>query len=138
MSSKAISLPFSFDNFGSVGYSRDEKKIWQDRVVMVVMTRLGERIMRPTYGTAVANTVFENVNDSIVLIEQAVAGAFTTFLTPLILTKVKASVDPLDGYVVIEISYRYNKPENEQSLKIKTAIFSRTGELVIERPQDGR
>jgi phage baseplate assembly protein W len=138
MSSKAISLPFSFDNFGSVGYSRDEKKIWQDRVVMVVMTRLGERIMRPTYGTAIANTVFENVNDSIVLIEQAVAGAFTTFLTPLILTKVKANVDPLDGYVVIEISYRYNKPENEQSLKIKTAIFSRTGELVIERPQDGR
>jgi phage baseplate assembly protein W len=138
MASKAISLPFSFDNFGSVGYSRDEKKIWQDRVVMVVMTRLGERIMRPTYGTAIANTVFENVNDSIVLIEQAVSGAFATFLTPLILTKVKASVDPLDGYVVIEISYRYNKPENEQSLKIKTAIFSRTGELVIERPQDGR
>jgi phage baseplate assembly protein W len=138
MASKAISLPFSFDSFGAVGYSSDEKKIWQDRVVMVVMTRLGERIMRPTYGTAVANAVFENVNDSIVLIEQAVRGAFTTFLSPLSLTKVKASVDPIDGYVVIEISYRYNKPENEQSLKIKTAIFSRTGELVVERPQDGR
>jgi phage baseplate assembly protein W len=138
MLSKAISLPFSFDNFGSVGYSRDEKKIWQDRVVMVVMTRLGERIMRPTFGTAVGSTIFENVNDAIVLIEQAVSGAFTSFLSPLILTKVKASVDPLDGYVVIEITYRYNRAENEQSLKIKTAVFSRTGELVIERPQDGR
>ena len=138
MASKAISLPFSLDSFGSVGYSSDEKKIWQDRVVMVVMTRLGERIMRPTYGTAVANSVFENINDSIVLIEQAVRGAFTTFLSPLNLTKVKANVDPVDGYVVIEISYRYNKPENEQSLKIKTAIFSRTGELIVERPQDGR
>jgi phage baseplate assembly protein W len=138
MASKAISLPFSFDTFGSVGYTSDEKKIWQDRVAMVVMTRLGERIMRPTYGTTVGNSVFENINDAVVLIEQAVAGAFTTFLSPLILTKVKASVDPVDGYVVIEISYRYNKPENEQSLKIKTAIFSRTGELIVERPQSGR
>jgi phage baseplate assembly protein W len=94
--------------------------------------------MRPTFGTAVGSTIFENVNDAIVLIEQAVSGAFTSFLSPLILTKVKASVDPLDGYVVIEITYRYNRAENEQSLKIKTAVFSRTGELVIERPQDGR
>lgn len=73
---KAITLPFAFDSFGSVAYTEDEKKIWQDRVVLVVMTSLNERIMRPTFGTTVNATIFENVNDAVSLIQQSVGGLF--------------------------------------------------------------
>jgi phage baseplate assembly protein W len=129
---KAISLPFSFDTSGSVAYVEDEKKIWQDRVVLVCMTNLNERIMRPTFGTSVASTLFENVNDSISLIQQTIGGAFTKFLPSLTLQKVNGLVDPVDGNIVIEVFYRYNDKDTQQSVKIKTGLFSRSGDLIVE------
>ena len=59
MTSRAISLPFSFDSSGGVSYTTDNKKMWQDRVVLVVMTLLKERVMRPTFGSSAKATVFE-------------------------------------------------------------------------------
>jgi phage baseplate assembly protein W len=129
---RAIALPFSFDTAGSVAYVEDEKKIWQDRVVLVCMTNLNERIMRPTFGTSVASTLFENVNDSISLIQQTIGGAFTKFLPALSLQKVNGSVDPVDGNIVIEVFYRYNDKDTQQSVKIKTGLFSRSGDLIVE------
>ena len=128
----AITLPFAFDSYGSVAYTADEKKIWQDRVVLVCMTSLNERIMRPTFGTTVASTVFENINDSISLIQQTIGGAFEKFLPSLSLQKVKGSVDPADGNIVIEVFYRYNDKDTQQSVKIKTGLFSRSGDLIVE------
>lgn len=128
----AITLPFAFDSYGSVAYTADEKKIWQDRVVLVCMTSLNERIMRPTFGTTVASTVFENINDSISLIQQTIGGAFAKFLPSLSLQKVKGSVDPADGNIVIEVFYRYNDKDTQQSVKIKTGLFSRSGDLIVE------
>jgi phage baseplate assembly protein W len=129
---KAITLPFAFDSFGSVAYTADEKKIWQDRVVLVVMTSLNERIMRPTFGTTVNATIFENVNDAVSLIQQSVGGAFSKFLPSLSLQKVNGSTDPADGNIVIEVFYRYNDKDNQQSVKIKTGLFSRSGDLIVE------
>ena len=129
---KAIALPISFDTSRSEAYVEDEKKIWQDRVVLVCMTNLNERIMRPTFGTSVASTLFENVNDSISLIQQTIGGAFTKFLPALSLQKVSGSVDPVDGNIVIDVFYRYNDKDTQQSVKIKTGLFSRSGDLLVE------
>jgi hypothetical protein len=41
MTEKAISLPFGFNESGGISFTTDIKKIFQDRVVMVVMTSLG-------------------------------------------------------------------------------------------------
>jgi len=128
----AITLPFAFDSYGSVAYTSDEKKIWQDRVVLVCMTSLNERIMRPTFGTTVASTLFENVNDSVSLIQQTIGGAFAKFLPSLSLQKVQGTVDPIDGSIVIEVFYRYNDKDTQQSVKIKTGLFSRSGDLIVE------
>jgi phage baseplate assembly protein W len=132
MTERAISLPFSFDSAGAVAYSTDEKKILQDRVVLVVMTRINERVMRPTYGSEAANALFENGSSASSLLKDTIATAFSNWLSDLILTEVDVSIDPIDGYVVAEIFYRYNPIENEQSVKIKTAILSRTGEVLLE------
>lgn len=132
MTQRAISLPFSFDASGSVSYSSDEKKIWQDRVVLVVMTRLNERVMRPTFGSTASSALFESAAAASNTIKQAVATAFSNWLPDLILTEVVMSTDPTDGYLVAEIRYKYNQNENEQSVKIKTAILNRSGEVIRE------
>ena len=132
MTEKAISLPFSFDSSGSVSYTADLKKIWQDRVVLVVMTRLTERVMRPTFGTTVGNSVFESESTAGVAIQQAISAGFAQWLKPLTLTNVTITTDPTDGYLVATVQYKYEKEENEQSVKIKTAILSRSGDVILE------
>lgn len=135
MTERAISLPFSFDSAGSISYTTDEKKIWQDRVVLIVMTRLNERVMRPTYGSEASNSLFENTNSAINLLKDTIATAFSNWLKDLILVDVSVYTDAADGYLVAEIFYKYNPVENEQSVKIKTAILSRTGEVLLEVQQ---
>lgn len=132
MTEKAISLPFSFDSTGSISYSTDQKKIWQDRVVLVVMTKLNERVMRPTFGSEVGNSMFENIDSAAGLIRQTINAAFSNWLKDLLLTNVSIYLDASDGYLVAEIFYKLDLQANEQSVKIKTAILSRTGEVLLE------
>lgn len=129
---KAISLPFSFDSSGAVAYTQDEKKMWQDRVVLVLMTRLGERVMRPTFGSEVKNSLFETEDAAVTMIKKSVAVAFSRWLSQLELLNVTTSVDRVDGFIVLEVGYRYSPRENEQRVKIKTAILSRSGETILE------
>ena len=135
MTERAISLPFSFDSSGSVSYTVDQKKIWQDRVVLVVMTRINERVMRPTFGSQASASLFESSGSASGLIKTAVSTAFSNWLKDLSLVDVKVYTDAADGYLVAEISYKYNPNENEQSVKIKTAILSRTGDVLLEVQQ---
>ena len=135
MTERAMSLPFSFDSSGSVSYTTDEKKIWQDRVVLVVMTRLHERVMRPTFGSEASNSLFENTSSASGLLKDTIATAFSNWLKDLILTDVSVYTDTTDGFLVAEIFYKYNPVENEQSVKIKTAILSRTGDVILEVQQ---
>jgi phage baseplate assembly protein W len=132
MTQRAISLPFSFDSSGALSYTTDEKKIWQDRVVLVVMTRLTERVMRPTFGTDAGSSVFESETTAESTIKQAVASGFSQWLKPLTLTNVTVTVDPADGYLVATVQYKYEKERNEQSVQIKTAILSRSGDVILE------
>ena len=132
MTERAISLPFSFDSSGATSYTTDEKKIWQDRVVLVVMTRLTERVMRPTFGGTVGNSVFESETTAESIIQQAVAVGFSQWLKPLTLSNVTVTVDPTDGYLIATVQYKYEKEKNDQSVKIKTAILSRSGDVILE------
>ncbi len=129
---KAITLPFSFDSSGAVAYTQDEKKIWQDRVVLVLMTRLNERVMRPTFGSEVKDSLFETEEAATTMIKKATSVAFSRWLPQLELLGVSTTVDPVDGYIVVEVIYRYSPRENEQRVKIKTAILSRSGETILE------
>jgi phage baseplate assembly protein W len=132
MTERAISLPFSFDSSGALSYTTDEKKIWQDRVVLVVMTRLTERVMRPTFGSTTGDSVFESESTAESAIQQAIAAGFAQWLKPLTLTQVTVTTDPADGYLLATVQYKYEKEKNEQSVKIKTAILSRSGDVILE------
>ena len=128
----AISLPFSFNSSGGVSYTTDQKKMWQDRVVVAVMTSLGERVMLPNFGSTVQASAFTNVNDALNSIQEGVRKAFSTWLPVLNLKKVEGQVDPFDGYLIINITYTYGNQANDEKVAVKTAILSRSGDTYTE------
>ena len=75
-SEKAISLPFSIDTFGNVGTTSEQSKLWADRVRSVLGTSLRERVMRPTFGTLIPFSLFNNEENAIVEIKEEVVRAF--------------------------------------------------------------
>lgn len=132
MTQRAISLPFSFDETGAVAYSTDDKKIWQDRIVLIVMTSLNERVMRPSFGTNVKKMVFENRQSIGGLIKQEITSAFSSWLPSLTLTNVNATMDDTGEFTIIEIEYKYGLSATTETMSIKTGIFSRSGDVILE------
>lgn len=132
MSESAISLPFGFDSSGMVAHTSNSAKIWQDRVALVVMTRLGERVMRPGFGSDVPSVAFENMDTAITLCRQAITAAFSTHLPDLTLNDIVFKVDPIDFYLVADIKYRYSPTSPTDTVKLKTAILTRAGETILE------
>lgn len=133
MTQKAISLPFAFNESGGVAYATDERKIWQDRVVIAVMTSLGERVMRPGYGSDAKVATFESLENAAIIIKQAVGVAFSRWLKDLTLTEVISAEDSIENTLNIEIYYRYGASIVDQ-VTVKTAILNRSGEVILEVP----
>ena len=133
MTQAVISLPFSFNASGGVSYTQDEKKVWQDRVLLTVMTYLGERLMRLEFGTAINSGLFQSVDDASTLVKGEISSAFTKFLPSLTLKDVVTSVDPIDGNLSFNVIYTYGVPSNvTENVIVKTSIFDRTGTVIAE------
>jgi phage baseplate assembly protein W len=133
MTQSVISLPFSFNADGGVSHTEDEKKIWQDRVLLTVMTSLGERLMRLDYGTLVNTASFQSVDDATNLIKSEIGIAFSRWLTSLTLQDVIVSIDPVDDVLSFNIVYTYGVAVKvTENVVVKTAIFNRTGNVITE------
>lgn len=131
--SSAISLPFSFDADGRIGNTSDLKKIIQDRVVLVVMSLKTERVMRPNYGTNVRRSVFENVAAATSLIKQEISVGMSTWLPYLHLDSVDVSFDG-ENYLNITINYRYGSSTNAETVIVRTATLTQSGDIITEVP----
>ena len=130
--SSAISLPFSFDANGAVSSTSDQKKIIQDRIVLVVMTLINERVMRPSFGTGVRRSAFENTDAALTLVRQEVAIGFSNWLPYLSLLDIDGTIDPLDGHLNITINYQYGTSTTTETLVVKTDILSQSGDVITE------
>lgn len=131
MASSAISLPFSFNSFGELSYSTDPRKIYQDRVLLVLMTRFGERVMRPNYGSLVNQTVFENEALAVEKATRTITEAFSKWLTTLELKGINPVFDAVQGSLEVSVFYKLPTGE-EDTVKLKTAILSSSGDLIQE------
>ena len=136
MANSAISLPFSFNNFGELSYSTDPKKIWQDRVLLVLMTRFGERVMRQNFGSNVSATVFEPDSVAIETVRRTISEAFTQWLSALELTAINPVYDLETGALNVSVTYRLPTGE-EDTVPLKTAILSRSGDIIQEITNNG-
>lgn len=132
MTERAISLPFSFNSAGEIAYTNDEKKIIQDRVVLAVMTRPGERVMRPSFGSAIYTTLFEDEASATDIASQSVAACFAENFPYLELIEVLPQLSTEDGSLQLEIRYKKGQQSLTESLTIQTKVFSRAGEVIQE------
>ena len=130
--SKAMALPFSFDGNGSVNNTQDPKKILQDRIVLIVMTYLGERVNRPNFGSNIKAVSFENITEATQLIKQEIAVVFSKWLPYLNFIDATPKVDPVDNILSISITYNYGINSNPETVSLKTAIISRSGDVITE------
>jgi len=129
---KAITLPFSFDVNGSVATTIDEKKIIQDRVTAVCMTLLGERVMRPVYGTNARGQVFQNISTIPAAMEQEVSIGFSKWLPYLSLISVESGLDTDSSSIITLVTYNYGPSTTPVTVSLRTAILDRTGNIISE------
>jgi hypothetical protein len=101
---KAISYPFTFDPFGVVFTTEDQTKIYQDRILTLLSTAVGERPMRPTYGTNVAKAMFENQTDATTAIDAAIRSAIEIWIPEINVETIKVSSFDPNGAVGVEVN----------------------------------
>jgi phage baseplate assembly protein W len=101
---KAISFPFTLDPFGKLTSTTNQEKIYQDRVLTLLSTAVGERPMRPTYGTNVAVAMFENQGKIEAAINDAIRNAISTWIPELTVEKIVVTGFLEDGQVAVELN----------------------------------
>ena len=127
----SISLPFALTPHGSVETATTTEKVWQDRVLSAVMTGLGERAMRPAYGTDIVKSPFEPSGQMAGLITQEIEVTFAKNLPLLTLISAYTQVDDVAGTVISTIEYRL--PSGQATIStIKTGTIDRTGTVIQE------
>jgi phage baseplate assembly protein W len=129
--SQAITLPFTIGPNG-INKTTDISKIWKDRVYGVVLTSFNERVMSPNFGTEVKAALFLSIDDAMDSIKESVQIGFSRWLSTLTLNSVTGSLDPSDGNLNVEILYSIPGSIDEQSVSLKTAILSRSGDVLLE------
>lgn len=101
---RAIVLPMRLDDYGRVVSSTLPDRVWADRVRTVLSTTVGERVMRPDYGSRIPYGLMEAMAELPQLIEDAVRVAFLKFLPSLTLNSVQV-LEEYGGETMLEISY---------------------------------
>ena len=131
MASSAISLPFKFNEFGELSYTMDPRKIWQDRVYTADLTQVGERVMRPGYGTIIQTATFENSGFAVEIGVKAVRTAFADYLKDLDLISVTPFYNDETG--ALELTILYQLPSSEEDVvRVTTAVLTRSGDIIQE------
>ena len=85
---KAISFPYTLDIFGKTTSTTNQAKIYQDRVLTLLSTAIGERPMRPTYGTDIGTAMFENQGNVKESINEAIRSAIATWIPEIRVQKI--------------------------------------------------
>jgi hypothetical protein len=134
---KTIDYPFTFSKssnntaINSVAYTTDFKKIWQNRILLVLGTRPGERVMRPDFGSNLYTVLFESQSDALSIANTSINEAFAAWLPDLTLKQVNPTFDSSTNTLIINIIYGLPNGEVD-SVTINTGVFNRSGDLIQE------
>lgn len=124
----SISLPFSINRFGGITTTTDQKKIWADRVRSSVGTALTQRVMRPTYGTAIPQMLFDSVDVVQAALESEINAVFANYLPSLIFEESIINYD--DKQNILSIDVRYRLPDGEEEL-VTLGVATLNGNAII-------
>jgi phage baseplate assembly protein W len=114
---RGIAFPMRVDHTGSIAMVTGPEDI--DRsIVMVLSTAKGERLMRPQFGCAIWDQLFEPINaNTLGLMAQGVRDAINQWEPRVELEDVKTSSDDdAQGKVLIDITYRIRATNDRRNL----------------------
>lgn len=126
---RALSIPFGVDSLGRIGFSTDPAKQVADRLVSIVGTIPGERVMRPTYGVPTTSYLFAS-NDSVTLarLRNDVEAAIAKYEPKVKVADLNYAQDPGTGVLGLLLSFTLIGSE-QGDLAVHTA-FIQTGGTV--------
>jgi phage baseplate assembly protein W len=129
---RAIAFPFSIDSSGSIGNTGDENIIWEDRVRVVLLTTISERVMRPDFGSRLSDLVYENDFGQTGIAEKAAAAAFNKWFPSLTLDGVTAVADVVNGGLLVQVDYTLPSGQKQStSAKVTVATLNRYGDIEV-------
>lgn len=115
----AISLPMRVDAYGRTVLSSSMERIWADRVRCVIATTVGERAMRPDFGSRIPMGLMDAIPELPEMIQDAVASAFARHLQPLQLLSVDfVYSDEGNGEIDMRVNYAIPFLEKQYSLDL--------------------
>jgi phage baseplate assembly protein W len=124
---RAISLPFSIDSYGNVSTTKDQSKIWADKVRSVVGTTVGERLMRSDFGTNIPYATFNGRELVAETTRQELFSSFAKFLPALTLEKVSVTFNEND-HVYADVTYTL---PNQQEMTLTVGLAYISGDAPI-------
>lgn len=131
MSNSVISMPFSFNAFGQVNTTNDPKKLWRDRVLLVLLTKFHEKLMTPSFGSDLNTVLFEGASQAAEIAVKTINIAFNQWLSSLKLKSITPAYNNDTG--TLEVTILYSLPSGEtDTVTVNTAVFNRSGDLLLE------
>lgn len=118
----ALKLPFSVDESGNLNIATSQEEIWADRVRIALGTRLGERVMRPGYGTRLGASLFDTVSTTADIIIKDVTQVFHEQFGLLYLNYVNPSFNEVTNTLTVTVSYL---------LPNKSAVVTEVGVVTV-------
>jgi len=116
-----LDYPFQLDSRGRTATASDDDHI-RDLIEQVLFTVPGERVNRPTFGTALMQLVFAPTSDELATATQfLIQGALQQWLGDLIQVE---AVDVASREATLEVTVQYLVRRNQQR---RVAQFSRGG-----------
>ena len=110
-------FPIFPDATGCLGYTKDDANVEQSLHILL-LTQMGERVMRPDFGTQAPRLVFAPGSVQYLrLLENTVRDAVRDWEPRVDLNTVRAEADPTDQYkVTVSISYTVRRTNTRSNL----------------------
>jgi phage baseplate assembly protein W len=123
MAEVALTFPFSLNPLtGSIVTTTNQDVIWADRVKLAVETNLGERVMRPSYGTKIPAALFNTVDSFTDVFERDVQRVFVEQLPLLSFESITSDFNERENTLSVDITY---------SLPNNTKATTKVGVMVV-------
>ena len=100
-----VLFPLSTNSLGNFETTATYSDMWRQRVLSVLSTPEGSRVMRPRFGSRPQAAMFENYDSADAVVKGMVGSAFSSWLPDLSLEKIVVINSPGDSSLVVDIWY---------------------------------
>ncbi len=117
-----FSIPFRIDpDSGGIAKQRDEAEKFKENIIHIILTGLGERVMRRKYGGGLRQLVHDPNNEALkAIVQHQIASAIGRWEPRVQLQSVTVAQD--NGTLIAELQYIIRRNQQAQSLSVPLGI----------------